>query len=65
MGIIIKNLIIIKREQQLVIAFIDNIDFAIDGKNCTEKMQKILNRYTALYKAMGEYIQYKKAVYYS
>ena len=41
------------------------MDFVTDEENYTEKMQKILNRYTALYEAMGGYMQYKKTMYYS
>ena len=45
-----------KRKQQLAIVFVNGTDFARDRENCIEKMQKILNRYTALYEATGEYV---------
>ena len=43
--------------QQVVVAFVDNTDFASDGNECADKMQKIMNKHTDLFEATGRCAQ--------
>jgi len=54
--VIITALMIKEIEQQMVVVFVDNTDFTLDGKDCVEKMQYILDKYTKLYEATGRYV---------
>ena len=45
---------------QLAIAFVDDNDFASDGKKALAKMTKTLNKYAQLYEATAGRVQFDK-----
>ena len=44
-----------EEEQQLVVAFVDDIDFVSEGEDSAEQMQFILDKYARFYKITGGY----------
>ena len=44
--------------------FVDDTDFTTDREDCQSKMQRILEKYTSLYEAIGRFVQYEKIRYY-
>ena len=50
--------------QELGVVFIDDTDFVSSRNNYKNKMQQILNQYSSIYTATGEYIKDKKTYYY-
>jgi len=50
--------------QRITIAFVDDTDFYINGRNYEIKMQLIIDLYTKLYEATGGKIQQMKIMFY-
>ena len=65
LGMIIEALILNKKEKELAVAFVDNTDFVTSGEECQNKMQSILDQYSAMYAATGGYIEDSKTYFYS
>jgi len=47
------------------VSFVDNNDLAVDGDNSKVRMQKIVDLYDTLYKAIGGFSQEEKSKFYS
>ena len=60
LGVQIKSKITEKNIQELVIAFMDDIDFNTAGEDYQTKMRKILDIYYKYYTAIGDFIEDKK-----
>ena len=65
LGMIIEAPISNKKEQELAVTFMDNTDFIASGEECENKMQSILDQYSAMYIATGGYIEDRKTYFYS
>ena len=62
---IFTTLILVNQEQEIVVEFVDNIDFVIGDSDTKRKMKGIINMYAVYYKATRGYAEYNKIVYYS
>ena len=50
--------------QEVLVAFVDDVNFNTKGEDAQRKMQKILQIYTSLYKATNRYIEFDKIKYF-
>ena len=57
-------LIIKESKQEVIVAFVDNTNFTIDREDCKSKIQRILLRYTQLYKVTRGFVEHKKTSYF-
>ena len=63
-GVELVLLLSLKRIRRIVITYIDDTDFFLNGKTCIDKIQAIIDLYVQLYEATGVKIQEEKVKFY-
>ena len=64
-GIRMKGAISETVEDETAVAFVDDTDFVMEGEECQQKMQTILDTYITLFQATGRAVNSQKTNYFA